>query len=137
MTEKARDSTIKKIIELSQMKDEKDSQRIGRLRTSKNGKWIEGLNENSTNWTHQWKGRGSQPGTGLKETSQFMIAKSTDDGLSWGFPDNITSKTKRPEWVAKLLPYLYYDEEQYLYFPANHEDNHSGHQKWPIKCLYY
>ena len=35
------------------------------------------------------------------------------------------------------LPYLYYDEEQYLYFPANHEDNHSGHQKWPIKCLYY
>ena len=64
----------------------------------KNGKWIEGLNENSTNWTHQWKGRGSQPGTGLKETSQFMIAKSTDDGLSWGFPDNITSKTKRPEW---------------------------------------
>ena len=64
----------------------------------KNGKWIEGLNENSTNWTHQWKGRGSQPGTGLKETSQFMIAKSTDDGLSWGFPDNITSKTQRPEW---------------------------------------
>ena len=64
----------------------------------KDGKWIVGLNENSTNWTHQWKGRGSQPGTGLKETSQFMIAKSTDDGLSWGFPDNITSKTKRPEW---------------------------------------
>lgn len=64
----------------------------------KDGKWIEGLNENSTNCTHQWKGRGSQPGTGLKETSQFMIAKSTDDGLSWGFPDNITSKTKRPEW---------------------------------------
>ena len=57
----------------------------------KDGKWIEGLNENSTNWTHQ-------SGTGLKETSQFMIAKSTDDGLSWGFPDNITSKTKRPEW---------------------------------------
>ncbi|EDP22969.1 hypothetical protein FAEPRAM212_00279 [Faecalibacterium prausnitzii M21/2] len=38
MTEKARDSTIKKIIELSQMKDEKDSQRIGRLRTSKDGR---------------------------------------------------------------------------------------------------
>jgi hypothetical protein len=38
LTEKARDSTIKKIIELSQMKDEKDSQRIGRLRTSKDGR---------------------------------------------------------------------------------------------------
>jgi len=38
LTEKARDSTIKKIIELSQMKDEKDSQRIGRLRTRKDGR---------------------------------------------------------------------------------------------------
>jgi hypothetical protein len=37
-------------------------------------------------------------GTGLKETCQFMIAKSTDDGLSWSFPDNITAKTKHPEW---------------------------------------
>lgn len=27
-----------------------------------------------------------------------MIAKSTDDGLSWSFPDNITAKTKHPEW---------------------------------------
>ncbi len=44
----------------------------------KDGKWIEGLNESSTVWTHQWKGKGSQPGTGLKETCQFMIAKSTD-----------------------------------------------------------
>ena len=33
LTEKVWDSTIKKIIELSQTKDEKDSQRIGRLRT--------------------------------------------------------------------------------------------------------
>ena len=64
----------------------------------KDGKWIEGLNESSTVWTHQWKGKGSQPGTGLKETCQFMIAKSTDDGLSWSFPDNITAKTKHPEW---------------------------------------
>ena len=64
----------------------------------KDGKWIEGLDESSTVWTHQWKGKGSQPGTGLKETCQFMIAKSTDDGLSWSFPDNITAKTKHPEW---------------------------------------
>ena len=63
-----------------------------------NGKWIEGLNENSTYWIHQWRKKGSQPGTGLKETCQFLITKSTDDGLTWSFPDNITGKTKRPEW---------------------------------------
>ena len=60
-----------------------------------NGKWIEGLNENSTYWIHQWRKKGSQPGIGLKETCQFLITKSTDDGLTWSFPDNITGKTKR------------------------------------------
>lgn len=64
----------------------------------KDGKWIEGLNENSTAWMHQWKGKGAQPGTGVRETCQFMIVKSMDDGLTWSFPDNITAKTKRPEW---------------------------------------
>lgn len=63
-----------------------------------NGKWVEGLNERSTYWMHQWQKKGSQPGTGLKETSQFLITKSADDGLTWSFPDNITGKTKRPEW---------------------------------------
>lgn len=63
-----------------------------------NGKWIEGLDEKSTYWIHQWRKRGSQPGIGLKETCQFLMAKSTDDGLSWSFPDNITGKTKRSEW---------------------------------------
>lgn len=62
------------------------------------GKWIEGLNENSTYWIHQWMKKGSQRGLGLKETCQFLLTKSTDDGLTWGFPDNITEKTKRPEW---------------------------------------
>ena len=64
----------------------------------KDGKWIEGLNESSTVWANPWTGKSTQPGTGLKETVQFMITKSTDDGLSWSFPDNITAKTKRQEW---------------------------------------
>lgn len=63
-----------------------------------NGKWIEGLNESCTKWAHQWKGKASQSGTSLKETCQFLIVKSTDDGLSWNFPDNITAKTKRSDW---------------------------------------
>lgn len=62
------------------------------------GKWVEGLTEDSTRWIHQWHAKGSQPGLGVKQTSQFLITKSTDDGLTWSEPVNITPKTKRPEW---------------------------------------
>jgi sialidase-1 len=44
------------------------------------GKWVEGLTNDSTNWNHQWRTKGSQPGFGVKQTSQFLIATSTDDG---------------------------------------------------------
>ncbi len=64
----------------------------------KNGTWLDGLTEKSDYWIHQWVGRGSQPGLGIKETCQFLISKSTDDGLTWNFPDDITPKTKQPEW---------------------------------------
>lgn len=63
-----------------------------------NGQWIEGLDENSTYWIHQWHKKGSQPGTGVKETSQFLITKSSDDGLTWSSPHNITAETKRKDW---------------------------------------
>jgi sialidase-1 len=62
------------------------------------GEWIEGLTEESTQWIHQWHAKGSQPGLGVKETSQFLITKSSDDGLTWSEPVNITAQTKRPEW---------------------------------------
>ena len=62
------------------------------------GKWQEGLTEKSKQWNHQWRKNGSQPGFGVKETSQFLITKSTDDGLTWGPPVNITRQCKRPEW---------------------------------------
>lgn len=62
------------------------------------GKWIEGLNDKSKYWIHQWKARGSQPGTGVKQTCQFLITQSDDNGLTWSFPHDITPATKRPEW---------------------------------------
>lgn len=62
------------------------------------GKWVEGMTEDSTRWIHQWMAKGSQSGFDVKETSQFLIAKSTDDGLTWDEPVNITSQTKRKEW---------------------------------------
>lgn len=64
----------------------------------KDGKWIEGLTDESKNWQHQWAGRGSQPGLSPKETCQFIISRSDDDGQTWSEPVNITQQTKRPEW---------------------------------------
>ena len=63
-----------------------------------NGKWIEGLTENSTNWQHQWSGKGSQPGFDEKQTCQFLITKSTDDGQTWSEPVNLTRMCKKEEW---------------------------------------
>ncbi|TKG96418.1 sialidase [Puteibacter caeruleilacunae] len=65
---------------------------------SPEGKWIEGLNEKSNAWNHQWRNKGSQPGFGVKQTSQFIIAKSTDDGKTWGEPVNLTKMCKKEEW---------------------------------------
>lgn len=62
------------------------------------GKWVKGLIQDSTRWIHQWHAKGSQPGVGVKETSQFLITKSSDDGLTWSEPVNITAATKRKEW---------------------------------------
>ena len=61
------------------------------------GKWIEGLDEQSDAWIHQWHDKGSQPGYGVRQTSQFLITQSTDNGDTWSEPINITS-SKREEW---------------------------------------
>lgn len=62
------------------------------------GEWIEGLTENSTYWNHQWRNKGSMPGLDVKETSQFLITYSDDDGLTWSKPINLTRMCKNPEW---------------------------------------
>jgi len=62
------------------------------------GKWLEGLNENKTEWNHQWRTKGSQPGFDVKQTSQFLIVKSTDDGKTWSEPINLTKMCKKEEW---------------------------------------
>jgi sialidase-1 len=65
---------------------------------NKEGQWVEGLTEDSDNWNHQWRNKGSQPGFGLKQTSQFLISKSTDDGKTWSEPVNITKMCKKEKW---------------------------------------
>ena len=39
------------------------------------GKWLDGLTENSKDWNHQWRTKGSQPGLSPKQTSQFYNYK--------------------------------------------------------------
>ena len=68
------------------------------------GKWVEGMTEDSTRWIHQWQAKGSQPGFGIKETSQFLITKSTDDGLTWSEPVNITPIKKKEWWLFAPAP---------------------------------
>lgn len=62
------------------------------------GKWVPGMTKDSTRWMHQWRGKGSQPGFGVKETCQFLITKSSDDGQTWSEPVNITAQTKHKNW---------------------------------------
>lgn len=68
------------------------------------GKWIEGLDEESDAWTHQWQGKGSQSGFGVKQTSQFLVTQSSDNGESWSEPVNITSAKKEEWWLYAPAP---------------------------------
>lgn len=44
----------------------------------------------------------SKPGMKPEETGQFMLVKSTDDGLTWSKPINITEQIKNPAWQLLL-----------------------------------
>ena len=48
--------------------------------------------------THQWRGKGSEPGHSIHQSSQFMMVRSTDDGVTWGEPENWTRRLKDPPW---------------------------------------
>ncbi|WP_242696413.1 sialidase family protein [Longitalea luteola] len=62
------------------------------------GKWIEGLTDTSSYWNHQWRKKGSQPGFDVKQTAQFLIVKSDDNGKTWSKPVNITQQCKQQDW---------------------------------------
>jgi sialidase-1 len=70
----------------------------------KTGKWVEGLTEDSIRHAHQWRDKGSQPGYGVKQTCQFLLAKSTDDGLNWSEPQNLTHLKNENWWLLAPAP---------------------------------
>lgn len=63
----------------------------------KEGKFIEGLEPESKAWEHQWVGKSTQSGYSPYVTTQFIMAYSDDDGVSWSEPVNIT-ETKPEQW---------------------------------------
>ncbi|MDZ7604486.1 MAG: exo-alpha-sialidase [Cyclobacteriaceae bacterium] len=62
------------------------------------GNWVEGLTDTSKVWNHQWQANGSMPGLDPKQTAQFMMVKSTDDGITWTEPVNLTHQLKKEDW---------------------------------------
>lgn len=48
--------------------------------------------------THQWRGKGSEPGLDINKSTQFMVVRSTDHGATWSTPENWTTKLKNPAW---------------------------------------
>ncbi|NND33419.1 MAG: exo-alpha-sialidase [Saprospiraceae bacterium] len=62
--------------------------------------WVAGI------WAHGHPGKrnwhASGPGLSPDSTSQLMLVKSDDDGITWSDPINITSQVKRPEWYLLL-----------------------------------
>jgi sialidase-1 len=62
--------------------------------------WVAGI------WAHGHPGErnwyASQPGISPEETSQLVLVKSEDDGITWSKPINITTQIKNPSWHLLL-----------------------------------
>ncbi|MGV8829524.1 MAG: sialidase family protein [Breznakibacter sp.] len=58
--------------------------------------WLSGGSKDQMAW---WA---SKPGMLPTETGQFMLVKSTDDGLTWSEPIIITEQIKDPKWQLLL-----------------------------------
>ncbi len=47
---------------------------------------------------HQWVDDGSEPGFEIGQSAQLMLVRSTDDGLTWTPPENLTRLLKQESW---------------------------------------
>ena len=48
---------------------------------------------------HQWSEGGSEAGFEIGKSAQFLMVRSTDDGVTWSQPVNMTRTLKKPEWI--------------------------------------
>lgn len=63
------------------------------------GKWV-GIPDDPT--AELGRKKASMPGMTEKETCQFLMVHSTDDGQTWSEPENLT-RIKKPEWHLYAL----------------------------------
>ncbi|MBX2816856.1 MAG: exo-alpha-sialidase [Saprospiraceae bacterium] len=95
--------------------------------------WVAGI------WAHGHPGErnwfASKQGLSPKETSQFVLVKSQDDGLTWSKPINITRQIKDPRWHLLLQgPGKGITmKDGTLVFPAQYKD----HEEMPHSCIIY
>ncbi|MCJ7821200.1 MAG: exo-alpha-sialidase, partial [Bacteroidales bacterium] len=68
------------------------------LHDPETGKWIEGLTADNDAWKYQQERKYSGPGFEPRQTGQFLVSKSADDGRSWSEPANLTMMCKKEEW---------------------------------------
>ncbi|MEI2273042.1 exo-alpha-sialidase [Sphingobacterium sp. ML3W] len=68
------------------------------------GTWYPGIKDGREIHNHQWKNKGSQPGFEVKQTSQFLLVKSEDNGLTWSKPLNLTHLKKAEWWLWAPAP---------------------------------
>lgn len=47
---------------------------------------------------HQWNADGSEPGYEIGKSAQMLVVKSSDDGLTWSQPENLTKILKQEPW---------------------------------------
>jgi len=62
--------------------------------------WVAGIWAHGTPGERNWNS--SRPGLEPIETSQLMLVRSDDDGLTWSEPINLTPVIKDPEWYLLL-----------------------------------
>lgn len=68
------------------------------------GTWYPGIKDGREIHNHQWKNKGSQPGFDIKQTSQFLLVKSEDNGRSWSKPVNLTHLKQADWWLWAPAP---------------------------------
>ncbi len=68
------------------------------LHDTETGQWIEGLTAGNDAWKYQQERKYSGAGFEPKQTGQFLISRSMDDGQSWSEPVNLTRMCKEEEW---------------------------------------
>jgi len=66
--------------------------------------------------THQWRGNGSEPGHDITKSTQFMVVRSIDDGITWAKHSSDHGALPEPVCMASLISHTLRDGRRILFF---------------------